>query len=85
MVRIERSRTGHFYSYLDPIHLHVWNLFQTVRFDEWKKMSFDLIYPAIIVFLLMAIGIVLTIVEFKNLEKGEPESTKKHGSDPDRK
>lgn len=32
-------------------------------------MTFDLIYPAIFVFLLMLVGVVLTAVEFNSLEK----------------
>lgn len=32
-------------------------------------MTFDLIYPAVFVFLLMLVGVVLTAVEFNSLEK----------------
>lgn len=32
-------------------------------------MTFNLIYPALIVFFLMLIGVVLTAVEYKHLEK----------------
>tara|TARA_R100001039_G_scaffold39105_1_gene43868 strand:- start:5155 stop:5310 length:156 start_codon:yes stop_codon:yes gene_type:complete len=34
-------------------------------------MTFDLIYPAIFVFLLMIIGVVLTAIEFNQLEEEE--------------
>lgn len=30
-------------------------------------MSFDLIYPAIFIFLLLVVGLVLTVMEFKKL------------------
>lgn len=36
-------------------------------------MTFDLIYPAIIAFFLMLIGIVLTAIEFSHLGKKEAE------------
>lgn len=36
-------------------------------------MTFDLIYPAIFVFLLMLVGVVLTAVEFNSLEKKQAE------------
>lgn len=36
-------------------------------------MTFNLLYPAILVFLLMLIGIILTAIEFKQLQKKEPE------------
>ncbi len=39
-------------------------------------MTFDLIYPAVLVFLLMLVGVVLTAVEFNSLEK-------KHAKDMD--
>lgn len=32
-------------------------------------MTFDLIYPAVLVFMLMLVGVVLTVVEFNTLEK----------------
>jgi len=35
--------------------------------DEAKKMtSVDLLYPAVIVFTLLVVGLVLTVLEFKN-------------------
>lgn len=37
-------------------------------------MSFDLIYPAVLAFLLMAVGVVLTIVEFNKLEQQDSKS-----------
>jgi hypothetical protein len=39
-------------------------------------MTFNLIYPAILVFMLMLVGVVLTAVEFNSLEK-------KQGKDKD--
>lgn len=36
-------------------------------------MSFSLIYPAIFVFLMMLIGVVLTVVEFNKSQKTEAE------------
>lgn len=42
-------------------------------------MTFDLIYPAIFVFLLLAIGVVLTAVEFQQLEKEEAEKKDRSG------
>jgi len=42
-------------------------------------MTFELIYPAILVFLLMLIGVVLTAVEFNSLEKKQAKD--KHGAD----
>lgn len=41
-------------------------------------MTFDLIYPAIFVFLLMITGVVLTVIEFNHLE--EEEADEKNGS-----
>lgn len=32
-------------------------------------MTFELIYPAVLVFLLMLVGVVLTVVEFNDLQK----------------
>lgn len=40
-------------------------------------MSFSLIYPAIFVFLMMLIGVVLTVVEFNKSQKTEAELTRK--------
>lgn len=37
-------------------------------------MNFELIYPAIIVFSLMSIGVVLTYLEFKRLEEEQSDS-----------
>lgn len=43
-----------------------------MRFDGAKKiMSFDLLYPAIIVFSLLVIGLVLTILEFTKMKKND--------------
>lgn len=35
-------------------------------------MTFDLIYPAVLVFMLMLVGVVLTAMEFNSLEKKQP-------------
>lgn len=43
-------------------------------------MTFDLIYPAIFVFLLMIIGVVLTAIEFNQLEKDEAEEKDRSGN-----
>lgn len=67
MVRVERSRTGYFHGHLDSVYLHLRNLFQTVRPDEQKKMNFDLIYIAVVIFSLLIIGLVLTVLEFKQM------------------
>lgn len=37
-------------------------------------MTFDLFFPAIIVFVLMLIGVVLTVLEFNKFEEGEQET-----------
>jgi hypothetical protein len=42
-------------------------------------MTFELIYPAILVFMLMLIGVVLTAVEFNSLEKKQAKD--KDGAD----
>lgn len=36
-----------------------------------KTMNFNLLYPAIIVFTLLIVGLVMTVLEFKKLEKEE--------------
>ena len=43
-------------------------------------MSFDLIYPAIIAFLLMVVGLVLTAVEFNKLQREESEGNDQAGA-----
>jgi large-conductance mechanosensitive channel len=50
-------------------------------------MTFDLFFPAIIVFVLMLIGVVLTVHEFNKLEKKEREtrSDKRGGHDREKK
>jgi hypothetical protein len=48
-------------------------------------MTFDLIYPAILVFTLMIVGVVLTAVEFKQLEKKQAEAEAGSGADQDKK
>ena len=40
-------------------------------------MSFDLIYPAIAIFSLLVIGLVLTIIEFKSLNDSDEEKRKR--------
>ena len=67
MVRVERSGAGDFHGHLDSFHLHLRNLFQTVCLDEQKEMKFDLIYIAIVIFSLLVIGLVLTVLEFKQM------------------
>ncbi|MDZ7768522.1 MAG: hypothetical protein U5K38_05365 [Woeseiaceae bacterium] len=42
-------------------------------------MTFDLIYPAIFVFLLMIVGVVLTALEFNHLEEEEAEDKDRSG------
>ena len=34
-------------------------------------MSFDLIYPAMVIFSLLVVGLVLTVMEFKKLNESE--------------
>ena len=43
-------------------------------------MIFSLIYPAIIVFLLMVVGLVLTAVEFNKMKKVESEGNDRAGA-----
>ncbi len=43
-----------------------------MRADGQEAMSIDLIYPAMLVFLLMLIGVILTAVEFRDLNKDQP-------------
>ncbi|GEM_PF-2434657 len=40
-------------------------------------MTFDLIFPAMLVFLLMMVGVVLTVIEFNKLEREESEREKR--------
>jgi hypothetical protein len=41
-----------------------------VRYGGNKKMNeTDILYPAIVIFGLLVIGLVLTVIEFTNLEK----------------
>ncbi|MDX1587345.1 MAG: hypothetical protein R3296_00270 [Oleiphilaceae bacterium] len=48
-------------------------------------MSFSLIYPAIFVFLMMLIGVVMTIVEFNKSQKTEAELRKEEAAEKRRK
>jgi hypothetical protein len=43
-------------------------------------MTFDLIYPAVLVFLLMLVGVVLTAIEFNSLEKKQSKDKDGPGS-----
>ena len=69
MVRIERSRAGNFHCNLDSSNIYFRNLLQTLRFDEQKKMSFNLLYVAIVIFSLLIIGLILTVMDFKENER----------------
>jgi hypothetical protein len=40
-------------------------------------MTFDLIYPAVLVFMLMLVGVVLTAIEFNSLQKKQDEDKDK--------
>lgn len=40
-------------------------------------MSFDLIYPAMVIFSLLVVGLVLTVMEFRKLS--QPEEDKRKG------
>ena len=40
-------------------------------------MSLDLIYPAIVIFSLLVVGLVLTIMEFKKLSESDEEKRKR--------
>ena len=40
-------------------------------------MSLDLIYPAIVIFSLLVVGLVLTIIEFRNLHNADEEKRKR--------
>ena len=60
---------------MDSVNFYLRNLLQAVRIDEQEKMSFDLIYPAIVIFSLLVVGLVLTVMEFKNLS--EPKEDKR--------
>ena len=47
--------------------------------DEAKKMtSVDLLYPAIIVFALLVIGLVLTVMEFDKIENSGDDRDSDH-------
>jgi len=75
LVRFEGSGTGDIHGDMDSVNFYLWNLLQAVRIDEQEKMSFDLIYPAIVIFSLLVVGLVLTVMEFKNLS--EPKEDKR--------
>jgi len=40
-------------------------------------MTFDLIYPAVLVFMLMLVGVVLTAIEFNSLQKKQDKDKNK--------
>lgn len=40
-----------------------------MRIDEQKKMSFNLLYVAIVIFSLLVIGLILTVMGFKENER----------------
>lgn len=69
LVYIERSRTGYFHCHLDSRNIHLRNLLQTLRLDEQKKMTFNLLYVAIIIFTLLIIGLILTVMDFMETER----------------
>ena len=43
-------------------------------------LSLDLIFPAIVVFALMLTGVVLTVIEFKRMERDEAERDRERGN-----
>jgi len=69
------------------LDIHLRHLLQALCADGEEKMTFDLFFPAIIVFVLMLIGVVLTVHEFNKLEKKEREtrSDKRGGHDREKK
>jgi len=48
-------------------------------------MSVDLLYPAFFVFLLMFVGLVTTVLEFKKLEAEETRRAEQPGADRTKK
>ena len=48
-----------------------------MRLDEQKKMSLDLIYPAIVIFSLLIVGLVLTVMEFTKMNESDEEKRKR--------
>jgi len=85
MVCSERAATGHLHCHLGSVHLYIRHLFQIVRNDGKKKMSIDLVYLAIFVFLLMFLGLFMTVVEFKKLNDQETDRAGRPEAGPDSK
>jgi len=56
-----------------------------VRTDEQKKMSLDLVYLAAFVFLLMFIGLAMTVIEFTKLNDEEADRGNLREADRDKR
>jgi hypothetical protein len=50
---------------------------------EKEAMSFDLLYPAIIVFAMLIVGLVMTVIEFNKFENDDEERKSKRRADSD--
>jgi hypothetical protein len=46
-------------------------------------MSFDLLYPAIVVFAMLIVGLVMTVIEFNKFENDDEERESKRRADSD--
>lgn len=76
------SGTGDLYSHLDSLDIYLRHLLQALRADGEKKMTFDLLFPAIVVFVLMLVGVILTVFEFHKLSKeGQETRSEERGRD----
>jgi hypothetical protein len=66
---------------MGAFHIYVRHLLQIVRTDEQKEMSLDLVYLAAFVFLLMFIGLAMTVVEFTKLNDEEVDRADRQEAD----
>jgi hypothetical protein len=63
------SRAGDIHGNLDSFHLWIWNLLQAGHIDGQEAvMSINLLQCGIFVFVLLLIGLGLTVMEFRNMK-----------------
>jgi hypothetical protein len=79
------TTAGDIHCHMGAFHIYVRHLLQIVRTDEQKEMSLDLVYLAAFVFLLMFIGLAMTVVEFTKLNDEEVDRAKPRETDSSRK
>lgn len=67
MVCRATATISNLHGHLDPKYFYIRYLLQALRFDGYKKMKDLLLLPAIFIFALLVVGLVLTVFEFKKI------------------